>query len=155
MKKEEEQHTLNTSEFKLSHFNSSAGTNIILEIMKLAGIDLSEDNLDLEESNKIDITTLILFLLSTPTILRKLDSFLKENGIEFLVSSSDTFSSQNSTNEQTFNLELTPSSVNNFIHLIQTLELDDKEITLQLTKLQEVLNLLNSPSSLPSDMENN
>lgn len=155
MKKEDEQHTLNTSEFKLSHFNSPAGTNIILEIMKLAGIDLFEDNLDLEESNKIDITTLILFLLSKPTILRKIDSFLKENGIEFLVSSSDTFPSQNSTREQTFNLVLTPSSLNKFIHLIQTLELDDKEITLQLTKLQEVLNLLNSPYSLPSDMENN
>lgn len=152
---EKNQKNLNTGAFTLSHLNSPAGTNIILEIMKLSGVDPSENNLDINEATEIDIAAFQTLLVNNPVVLQKIVAFLRKEGIEFSRFSTTYTPSLNHNQEQTLNFTLTASSFHNLVRLIQTLGLDHNEIILQLTKLQEALNLLNAPSPLPSDMENN
>ena len=147
------------NELILSLLNSPDGKNIILEVMKLAGVTPATDNFDTKQLEKVaamDTDQLKEIILNNPVVLQKMISFLHSTGFDILnTSSNGGLSSVNLTQEQMLQLILKDSSgVRNLLQLTQIFGMNQDEALAQLTQLQKSIDLLKQIQPLSSDEEN-
>ncbi|PFR31717.1 hypothetical protein COK19_02755 [Bacillus cereus] len=147
------------NELILSLLNSPDGKNIILEVMKLAGVAPTTDNLDTEQLEKVaamDTDQFKKIILNNPVVLQKMINFLHSIGFDSLnTSSNGDASSVNLTQEQMLQLILKDSSgLKNLLQLTQIFGVNQDEALAQLAQLQQAIDLLKQIQPLSSDEEN-